>query len=176
LRAESSVDELRRLSQRIGAEETTDNKGNVMTRIERVLRTLAASSDPQALRIFLEYGFGRPVDRVEVDEVRPKTTLRLFFAHEFDKSLVTPPFERESSRTAVRMAKELAGACYLTPTTRPPSRATMRKPRPTSVVAVSNRRAKGSGDTAMPCSLSWSTKSRAALIGITDGPAKPNFP
>ena len=23
---------------------------------------------------------------------------------------------------------------------------------------------------------SWSTKSRAALIGITDGPAKPNFP
>jgi hypothetical protein len=92
------------------------------------------------------------------------------------KSLVTPPFERESSRTAVRMAKELAGACYLTPTTRQASRATMRKPRPTSVVAVSNRRAKGSGDTAMPCSLSWSTKSRAALIGITDGPAKPNFP
>ena len=56
-----------------------------MTRIARVLRTLAASSDPQALRIFIEYGFGRPVDRVEVDEVRPKTTLRLFFAHEFDK-------------------------------------------------------------------------------------------
>jgi len=90
LRAESSVDELRRLSQRIGAEETTDNKGNVMTRIERVLRTLAASSDPQALRIFLEYGFGRPVDRVEVDEVRPKTTLRLFFAHEFDKKFGDP--------------------------------------------------------------------------------------
>jgi hypothetical protein len=75
LRAESSVDELRRLSQRIGAEETTDNKGNVMTRIERVLRTLAASSDPQALRIFLEYGFGRPVDRVEVDEVRPQNNV-----------------------------------------------------------------------------------------------------
>ena len=90
MRAESSVDELRRLSQRIGAEETTDNKGNVMTRIERVLRTLAASSDPQALRIFLEYGFGRPVDRVEVDEVRPKTTLRLFFAHEFDKKFGDP--------------------------------------------------------------------------------------
>jgi len=31
-------DELRRLSQRIGAEETTDSKGNVMTRIELVLR------------------------------------------------------------------------------------------------------------------------------------------
>ena len=90
MRAESSVDELRRLSQRIGAEETTDNKGNVMTRIERVLRTLAASSDPQALRIFLEYGFGRPVDRVEVDEVRRKTTLRLFFAHEFDKKFGDP--------------------------------------------------------------------------------------
>jgi hypothetical protein len=85
-----NFDELRRLSQRIGAEETTDSKGNVMTRIELVLRRLADSSDPHALRIFLEYGFGRPVDRVEVDGLRPKTTLRLFFAHEelgFDKKL-----------------------------------------------------------------------------------------
>lgn len=77
-----NFDELRRLSQLIGAEETTDSKGNVMTRIEHVLRKLAASSDPQALRIFLEYGFGRPVDRVELEELNPKTTLRLLFAHE----------------------------------------------------------------------------------------------
>ena len=115
-----------------------------MTRIERVLRTLAASSDPQALRIFLEYGFGR-AGRIESRWTKsdPKQRCASSSPTNSTKSLVTPPFERESSRTAVRMAKELAGACYLTPTTRPPSRATMRKPRPTSVVAVSNRRGQG---------------------------------
>ncbi len=80
-----NFDELRRLSQKIGAEKTTDSKGNVMTRIERVLRKLASSSDPQALRIFLEYGFGRPVDRVEVGELQPKTTLILHYGHEKER-------------------------------------------------------------------------------------------
>ena len=56
-----------------------------MTRIERVLRKLASSSDPQALRIFLEYGFGRPVDRVEVGELQPKTTLILHYGHEKER-------------------------------------------------------------------------------------------
>ncbi len=75
-----NFDELRRLSQKIGAEKTTDSKGNVMTRIERVLRKLASSSDPQALRIFLEYGFG-----VEVGEIQPKTTLILHYGHEKER-------------------------------------------------------------------------------------------
>lgn len=77
-----NFDELRRLSQKIGAEETTDSKGNVMTRIEHILRKLAASSDPQALRIFLEYGFGRPVEKLDVNELEKKPVLVLHYAHE----------------------------------------------------------------------------------------------
>src|SRR5260370_33897865 len=80
-----NFDELRRLSQKIGAEKTTDSKGNVMTRIERVLRKLASSSDPQALRIFLEYGFGKPVDKIETTGFENKTTLTLFYGHERER-------------------------------------------------------------------------------------------
>ena len=104
-----NFDELRRLSQLIGAEETTDSKGNVMTRIEHVLRKLAASSDPQALRIFLEYGFGRPVDRLEVDEVQPKPTLILHYAHE-RPDLVQPAGQIKAVNGAVTRRPLLPGA------------------------------------------------------------------
>jgi hypothetical protein len=76
-----TFDMLREIAQRIGAETIQDDNGDTIMRIEEVLRSLASSRDPQAKRIFLEYGYGKPVDKIETN-LAPKTTLRLFYGHE----------------------------------------------------------------------------------------------
>ena len=97
-----TFDMLREIAQRIGGEKIQDANGETIMRVEEVLRRLACSKDPQALRIFLEYGFGRPVDRVELEEL-PKNRLILRFAHEADRELssfdcVPPNIAREMQR------------------------------------------------------------------------------
>jgi hypothetical protein len=76
-----SFDELRKLAQQIGHEKVRDSNGVTLTVAEAVLRKLVQSNDPHALRIFLEYGYGKPVDKIETN-LEPRTTLRLFYGHE----------------------------------------------------------------------------------------------
>jgi hypothetical protein len=63
--------------------------GEVMTRLEVILRDWAGSKDAQKQIAFVQYGYGKPVDKIETTGLENKTTLRLYFAHEepgyFDK-------------------------------------------------------------------------------------------
>ena len=38
----------------------------------------------------VQYGFGKPLDKIEATGLENKTTLTLYFAHEFDKKLGDP--------------------------------------------------------------------------------------
>jgi len=51
-----------------------------MTRVERILRDWSESKDVQKQIAFVQYGYGKPVDRVELDELAPKTILPLWMA------------------------------------------------------------------------------------------------
>jgi hypothetical protein len=78
-----SFDELRRITQEIGREKITIGNGEVMTRVERILRDWSESKDVQKQIAFVQYGYGKPVDKIETN-LEPKQILRLHFAHEFD--------------------------------------------------------------------------------------------
>ena len=117
-----TFDAFRELCQKICHENITLG-GEELTRLEGILRDWAASKDAQKQIALIHYGFGKPVDKIELDELKPKTTLILKYAHEMPGYVPPPPpiialdgCFRESSRTTSRMAKELAGPCYLTPT------------------------------------------------------------
>ena len=60
-----------------------------MTRLEVILRDWAGSKDPQKQIALVQYGFGKPVDRIETTGLENRPILRLHFAHEepgyFDK-------------------------------------------------------------------------------------------
>jgi hypothetical protein len=62
-------------------EKVTLKSGEVMTRIEALLRDWAGSKDPQKQIALVQYGFGKPVDKIETNLI-PGTTLVLHFAHE----------------------------------------------------------------------------------------------
>jgi hypothetical protein len=49
------------------------------------LRSWAESKEPMLQRSFIEYCYGKPPDKVEMTGLENKTTLTLYFAHEFDK-------------------------------------------------------------------------------------------
>jgi hypothetical protein len=76
-----NFDAFRELAQAIAHETTTDKNGNVITIAERILRSWAESKEPMLQRSFIEYAFGKPPDKIETN-LAPKTTLRLYFAHE----------------------------------------------------------------------------------------------
>ena len=77
-----SFNQIRALAQSIAREKITDGNGEVMTRVECILRDWSESKDVQKQIAFVQYGYGKPVDRVELDEVKPKTVLRLYYAHQ----------------------------------------------------------------------------------------------
>jgi hypothetical protein len=79
-----SFDELRRLAVAIACEVVTDDVGNKITLLEGVLRSLACSKDPQAKRVFLEYAYGRPPDKIETTGLEDKKTLILHYHHELE--------------------------------------------------------------------------------------------
>ncbi len=56
--------------------------GEVLTRIEVILRDWAGSKDPQKQIALVQYGFGKPVDKIETTGLEGKTTLILHYAHE----------------------------------------------------------------------------------------------
>ena len=56
---------LRKLAQSIAAEELQSTDGDVITRIEALLRVMSTSRNPADRKTFLEYAFGKPKDEVE---------------------------------------------------------------------------------------------------------------
>ncbi len=74
-----NFDAFRKLCQKICHEKVTYD-GEVMTRVERILRDWSESKDVQKQIAFVQYGYGKPVDRVELDELAPKTILPLWMA------------------------------------------------------------------------------------------------
>ena len=77
-----SIAQLRALAQQIGDEKVRDANGNLLTVAEMVLRKLCQSNDAQALRAYLEYGWGKPVDTIETIGFESNKTLHLHFGHE----------------------------------------------------------------------------------------------
>ena len=57
-----SFDQIRALTQAIAHEKITDGNGEVMTRVERILRDWSESKDVQKQIAFVQYGYGKPVE------------------------------------------------------------------------------------------------------------------
>jgi hypothetical protein len=56
---------LRKLAQSIAAEELQSTDGDVITRIEALLRVMSTSRNPADRKTFLEYAFGKPKEEIE---------------------------------------------------------------------------------------------------------------
>jgi hypothetical protein len=52
-----------------------------MTRLEVILRDWAGSKDVQKQIALVQYGYGKPPDKIETN-IAPRTVLRLYYAHE----------------------------------------------------------------------------------------------
>jgi hypothetical protein len=59
----------------------TISYGEVMTRLEVISRDWAESKDAQKQIALVQYGYGKPADKIETN-LAPKTILRLYYAHE----------------------------------------------------------------------------------------------
>jgi hypothetical protein len=79
-----NFDAFRKLCQKICHEKVIIN-GEVMTRIEVILRDWSESKDPQKQIALVQYGFGKPVDKLETTGLENKTTLVLHWAHERER-------------------------------------------------------------------------------------------
>jgi hypothetical protein len=53
-----------------------------MTRLENILRNWAASKEVAKQLAFVQYGYGKPPEKVDLDVLKPKTVLRLYWPHE----------------------------------------------------------------------------------------------
>jgi len=62
-----SFDQLRRLAQSVAHEKITDANGEVMTRVECILRDWSESKDVQKQIAFVQYGYGKPPDKIETN-------------------------------------------------------------------------------------------------------------
>jgi hypothetical protein len=75
-----NFDALRELCQKVCHEKVTLDD-EVLTRLEVILRDWASSKDAQKQIALVQYGYGKPVDKIETN-LAPTTTLRLFYGHE----------------------------------------------------------------------------------------------
>ena len=55
--------------------------GEILTRLEVILRDWAGSKDAQKQIALVQYGYGKPVDKIETN-LTPGTVLQLHYAHE----------------------------------------------------------------------------------------------
>jgi len=79
-----SFHELRELGLRIAAEKVIAADGELITRAEHLLRSWAKSRVPALQLAFAAYCWGKPPEKLEINELAPRTVLRLHFAHEMD--------------------------------------------------------------------------------------------
>jgi hypothetical protein len=78
-------DQFRKLAQRISHEKVIGPDGDTLIRVEAILRSWAKSKCPQLQLAFVAYCYGKPPEKIEVNELEPKNTLHLYFAHDFDR-------------------------------------------------------------------------------------------
>jgi hypothetical protein len=83
-----SIDDLRKLAQSIGDEMVTTEEGERMPLAEVILRSWAKSKEPMLQRAFMEYGYGKPPDKLETNPLEPNTTLILHYGHERERLLL----------------------------------------------------------------------------------------
>ena len=76
-----TFDALRELCQQICDEKVTLD-GESLTRLEHILRDWSTSKDVQKQIALVQYGYGKPVDRIETTGLESKPVLRLHYAHE----------------------------------------------------------------------------------------------
>jgi hypothetical protein len=74
-------DAFRELAQAISHERVIGPDGNTLTRVEALLRSWSKSKCPQLQLAFVQYAYGKPPEKIEAN-LEPKTTLRLYYAHE----------------------------------------------------------------------------------------------
>ena len=75
-----NFDALRELCQKVCHEKITLD-GEVMTRLEVILRDWSASKDVQKQIALVQYGYGKPVDKIETNGLENKTLI-LHYGHE----------------------------------------------------------------------------------------------
>ena len=75
-----NFDAFRELCQKICHERVTLDD-EVMTRLEVILRDWAGSKDAQKQIALVQYGYGKPLDKIETN-FAPRRILRLYYAHE----------------------------------------------------------------------------------------------
>jgi hypothetical protein len=73
-----SFDAFRELCQKICNERVVTLDGEVMTRLEVILRDWAGSKDAQKQIALVQYGYGKPPDKIETN-LAPRTVLRLYY-------------------------------------------------------------------------------------------------
>jgi hypothetical protein len=84
-----TFDAFRKLCQQICWEKVTID-GEVLTRLEVIVRDWAGSKDPQKQLALVQYGFGKPPDKIEATGLENKTQLILHYAHERRGELQQP--------------------------------------------------------------------------------------
>jgi len=78
-------DELRRVAQRIVAEDAIWADGSVISRAELILRRWSRSKNPKLQMLFMEIAFGPvPPTKVEAKSLQRGTVLRLHLPHELE--------------------------------------------------------------------------------------------
>ncbi len=77
-----SFDQLRELAQEISHREIKSKDGESITLTEAVLLKLAEAKDPQSLKTFLEFSFGKVPDELKATGLESKPVLILHYAHE----------------------------------------------------------------------------------------------
>jgi hypothetical protein len=76
-----NFDAFRELCQKICHERVTVD-GEVMTRLEVILRDWAGSKDAQKQIALVQYGYGKPVDKIETTGLENKTTVVVHYGNE----------------------------------------------------------------------------------------------
>ncbi len=96
-----NFDQFRKMAQQILHEKVLGPDGNMITRVEALLRSWLRSKNPLLQRALIEYAFGKVPDKVETTGLEPKTTLVLHYAHERGPDVIRdmqPPDNRGSRR------------------------------------------------------------------------------
>ncbi len=77
-----SFDQLREFAQDIAHREIPTGRGKKITIAEAILLKLAGAKEPQALKTFLEFAFGKVPDELKATGLESKPVLILHYAHE----------------------------------------------------------------------------------------------
>jgi hypothetical protein len=77
-----TFDALRELCQKICNERINLDDGEVITRLEVILRDWSTSKDLQKQIALVQYGYGKPPEKIEATGLEDKPTLILHYAHE----------------------------------------------------------------------------------------------